>query len=160
MTSDPPPETTASTWADLAVELAGAIVALDDGSSLTVDVPERARPTAPRGGPLGRILGGRHVMVAPWVQFTRVEDLLRGSCVRGSERHDGFPMSAADQQAVVDLGWHVPRVEESSDFIRWWPDDVPQAPYIPGDLALVAAQAGLAVLAEVFGAEVRQIRTR
>jgi len=123
----------------------------DRGSALVLTAPrELARPrqVAPR-----RFLGLRPAIMertAPWVELRRVEDHLAGRCIGSAAMGSGFPISEDEDAALLALGWRRPGLGEDKAYIRWWPDDVPHAAYLPAEEAARAAQMVAATLRDVF----------
>lgn len=150
----------AASWDDVAGRLAEAVASLADGQSVLVDAgADLARPFRRRTSRLRRtLLGGTYEQVSPWIRLARLEDHVRATCVRLGEHDDGFPMSPDEMAGVLALGWHEPGPADGPDFVRFWPDDVPQGPYLPSRDREAAVDGALAVLREVFGARPDQIR--
>ena len=134
-------------WATWEADLVEAVTTLADGEALTVTgAAELERPVLLRRGFLRGFVPAKHDVLSPWVRLTRVEDHLRGTCV-GDERFGGpFPFSPEEDEALVDLGWRRPGDGDGTDYLRYWPDDVPQAPFLPRQEAERAA----AVVARTF----------
>ena len=152
-----------ASWMELRDHLAKAIGGLANGDVVLVDLPDLARRTSPRRGRLGRLLGTSHVMVAPWVRLQRQDDRLRVEALRGEARQgpgtrDRFPMSREEADIIVGLGWHETRMEESGNYVRWWPDDVAGAAFLPDPEVHAAAEAVLRLLRETYGATPGQVR--
>ncbi len=124
------------TWASWEADLAKAVMALADGETLTATgAPELERPVLVRRGFLRGFVPAKHAVLPPWVRLTRVEDHLRGVCV-GDERFGGpFPLSPEEDEALVALGWRRPGAGDGTDYLRFWPDDVPQGPFLPREEA-------------------------
>lgn len=150
----------AASWAEVTERLEALLADLADGGAVLVDGGEgRARPYRVRGSRLRRaLLGGRYRDVPPWVRLTRVEDHVRGTCVRMQDGDDGFPMSQQEAGAIVALGWHEPGPMDGGDFVRFWPDDIPNGPYLPPADRSVVARGALAVLREVFDVPPEEVR--
>ena len=131
---------------------------LADGAGLTVTAaPADARPVLLRPARLGGLVPARHDVVAPWVHLVRVEDHLRGRCVGGVSFGGPFPFSPEEESALLALGWHRPGAGDGHDFVRFWPDDVPQGPFLPRDdadraAAMVAASFRGVLLADATNA--------
>ena len=104
---------------------------------------------------LGGFIPAKHEVVTPWVRLVRVEDFLRGHCVGAELIGAHFPMSPDEDAALVALGWHHPTPTDGEDYLRFWPDDVPQGPFLPRDEAERAAAMVAATFREVLavGAE-------
>jgi len=123
-------------WTRWAATLVEAVLGLADGEAVTLTaVDAAARPVLLRPARLGGFVPARHSLVAPWVRLARVEDHLRGHCV-GAESFGGpFPLSPQEDAALLTLGWHHPGQGDGDDYVRFWPDDVPQGPFLPRDEA-------------------------
>ena len=76
------------------------------------------------------------------MRLVRAEDFLRGHCVGAELIGAHFPMSPDEDAALVALGWHHPTPADGEDYVRFWPDDVPQGPFLPRDEAERAAGDG------------------
>lgn len=154
MTAEPtPPVEGPSTWSAWEDALAEAVRALPDEGSLVLAAPrQHARNARPAGaGRLSRLLGGRRRPVVPSVRLVRVEEHLRGHWV-GAERLGGsFPWTREEVDAIEAAGWHRPSAGDGDDFVRFWPDDVPQHPYLAEADARRAAQALAATFRDVLG---------
>lgn len=140
-----PPVGGRDAWQAWATTLVETVRALADGAAVTVTAaPADARPVLLRRARLGGFVPARHDVVAPWVRLRRVEDHLRGACV-GAEAFGGrFPFSPREDAALLALGWHHPGSSDGHDYVRFWPDDVPQGPFLARDeadraVAMVAA---------------------
>jgi hypothetical protein len=121
-------------WPDAGRGLLERVRALADGESVTLTASEEhARPTLVRKGWLGGFIPARHEMVAPWVRLERVEDHLRGQCVGAETLGGSFPLSQEEDAALVALGWRHPGSGDGEHYIRFWPDDVAQGPFLPHD---------------------------
>ena len=143
-------------WAAWTASLADAAQALTDGSSLTVSGPEdSARPVRLRKARLGGFIPAKHEVVTPWVRLARVEDFLRGHCIGSELIGARFPLSPDEDAALLALGWHHPTALDGPDYLRFWPDDVPQAPFLPREDAERAAAMVAATFRDVLavGAE-------
>ncbi|WP_392544947.1 TY-Chap domain-containing protein [Oryzobacter telluris] len=134
MSADPAPDHASADWASWSRDLEQALLGLGDGESLTVTAPGSAsRPSLLRKARLRGFVPAKHEQVAPWVRLTRREEHLRGFCI-GSQASGGrFPLSDAERAALTDLGWHEPHQFEGEHLVRWWPDDVPNGPFLPDD---------------------------
>jgi len=127
-------------WATWTARLADEVTLLADGEVLTVTGPEGcARPVRLRKARLGGFIPARHEVVTPWVRLTRAEDLLRGACVGAEAIGARFPLSPEEDAALLALGWHHPTPTDGEDYVRFWPDDVPQGPFLPREEAERAA---------------------
>ncbi|GGL28447.1 hypothetical protein H9L10_03035 [Phycicoccus endophyticus] len=148
------PETTpAATWADWEAELVAAVLALEDGATVTAAAPVKHARMAATGGRLRWLAGSRRRPLLPTARLVRVEDHLRGHWT-GSRRLGGrFPWTAAEEEALLGLGWHRPTVGDGEDFVRFWPDDVPGSPYLDPADATRAAAAVAATFGQVLGVE-------
>ncbi|MBR7742946.1 hypothetical protein KC207_06560 [Phycicoccus sp. BSK3Z-2] len=136
-----------TTWAAWRSDLAARVGALADGESLLVEAPERASRRAKAGRRL--LLPAPRVPTRPWVRLTRMEDLLRGTCVGPEVFHGAFPWSADEHADLLRLGWHLSHAD-GSDYVRFWPDDVPHGPYLPATDAERAAAAVRTTVVEVL----------
>ncbi len=137
-----------TTWDEFESMLVEAVQALDDGGSVVVEGPDwSARPAREeRRVPL---LPPKRVLTRPWVRLTRMEDLLRGLCVGPEAFGSGFPWTPEEHAALLDLGWH-PSVADGRHYVRFWPDDIPQGPFLPADDAARAAAAVAVAFREVM----------
>ena len=144
LTGTTPADPDAAAWERALLE---AVLGLPDGGSVVVTAPPVHRRLARGGGRGLRLLvPGRKVPVLPAAVLTRTEDHLRGSW-SGAEQHGGpFPWSSEEVDVILGLGWHRPSAGDGPDFIRFWPDDVPQGPYLPAD----EAHRAVAVVARTF----------
>ena len=123
-------------WATWESGLADAVMSLADGEALTVTAgPRQARPVLVRAGFLRGFVPAKHEESVPWARLVRVEDHVRGTCV-GAESFGGrFPFAPEEDEALVALGWRRPGPGNGTDYLRFWPDDVPQGPFLPRDEA-------------------------
>lgn len=143
----------AGAWAAWAAHLADALTGLADRASLTVTGPAAsARPVRLRKARLGGFIPARHEVVTPWVRLVRVEDFLRGHCVGAELIGAHFPLSPDEDAALLALGWHHPTPTDGEDYLRFWPDDVPQGPFLPRAEAERAALMVAATFREVLSA--------
>ena len=149
-------EPDAVAWQRWSASLADRVTALGDRQSLTVTGPQgSARPVRLRKARLGGFIPAKHEVVAPEVRLVRVEEFLRGYC-SGAELIGGhFPLSPDEDAALLSLGWHHPTPTDGEDYLRFWPDDVPQGPFLPREEAERAAAMVAATFREVLavGAE-------
>ena len=158
--TEPSPSTTgqpdAVAWQRWSASLADRVTALGDRQSLTITGPQgSARPVRRRKARLGGFIPAKHEVVAPEVRLVRVEEFLRGYC-SGAELIGGhFPLSPDEDAALLALGWHHPTPTDGEDYLRFWPDDVPQGPFLPREEAERAAAMVAATFREVLavGAE-------
>jgi hypothetical protein len=132
-------------WEEILVT---AVLGLADGESVTVEAPERAARLAriPRKLPF---LPAKRELTRPWLRLTRMEDLLRGLCVGPEVFGAGFPWTPEEHAALLDLGWHS-SVADGPDYVRFWPDDVPQGAFLPRADAERAAAAAAVTVREVM----------
>jgi len=138
-------------WAAWVAHLADEVTRLAPQASVTVTGPESsARPVRVRKARLGGFIPAKHVVVTPWVRLLRAEDFLRGSCVGAELIGAQFPMSPDEDAALLALGWHHPTALDGADYLRFWPDDVPQGPFLPRDEAERAAAMVAATFREVL----------
>ncbi|MEO6790607.1 MAG: hypothetical protein ABI249_05670 [Ornithinibacter sp.] len=141
----------AGAWAPFVAELTALVLALADGSRVTVRASSQAaRPVRLRKARLGGFIPAKHESVAPWVSLVRTEDHLRGVCVGPEALGGSFPLSPEEDAALRALGWHHPTRGEGRDYIRFWPDDVPQGPFLPGEDADRAATMVASTFREVL----------
>ncbi len=141
-------------WAAWAARLADAVTGLAPDGSVTVTGPAgSARPVRLRKARLGGFIPARHEVVTPWVRLVRSDDLLRGQCVGGELMGAQFPLSPDEDAALVALGWHRPSPLEGEDYLRFWPDDVPQGPFLSRDDAERAAAMVAATFREVMAVD-------
>ena len=158
--TEPSPSSTgqpdAVAWQRWSASLAERVTALGDRQSLTITGPQgSARPVRLRKARLGGFIPAKHEVVAPEVRLVRVEEFLRGYC-SGAELIGGhFPLSPDEDAALLALGWHHPTPTDGEDYLRFWPDDVPQGPFLPREEAERAAAMVAATFREVLavGAE-------
>jgi hypothetical protein len=150
VSTQPPP----STWAEWEAALGAALRRLPDGDSVVVAAGEAAaRMARPRsGGGLRRLLVPvRKRPLVPSVRLARAEDHLRGYCVGPERRGGDFPWTPEEDAALLALGWHHGTSGDGDDYVRFWPDDVPEGPYLPEDDARRAARAVARTFREVVG---------
>ncbi|HYN66239.1 MAG TPA: hypothetical protein VES93_05075 [Ornithinibacter sp.] len=144
----------AAAWVAWSAHLADEVTRLEDRASLTVTGPEGcARPVRLRKARLGGFIPAKHEVVTPWVRLTRAEDFLRGACVGAELFGARFPMSPDEDDALVALGWHHPTPTDGDDYVRFWPDDVPLAPFLPRDEAERAAAMVAATFRDVLAGQ-------
>ena len=122
----------AATWDTWEADLARVVTTLADGEALTItSTRAHSRPVLVRKGFLRGFVPAKHEEVEPWVRLVRLEDHVRGTCV-GSEGSGGrFPFSPEEDAALVDIGWRRPGAGDGTDYLRFWPDDVAQGPFLP-----------------------------
>ena len=138
-------------WRAWQVEVVAAVSALADGASLGLAATEaEARPVLLRRSHLGGFIPAKHEVLAPWVRLVRVEDHLRGHCVGAASFGGPFPFSPEEDAALLALGWHHPGHGDGDHYVRYFPDDVPQGPFIPRDEAERAAGMVAATFREVL----------
>ncbi len=141
-------------WAAWAARLADAVTGLAPDGSVTVTGPAgSARPVRLRKARLGGFIPARHEVVTPWVRLVRSDDLLRGQCVGAELMGAHFPLSPAEDAALLALSWHRPSPLEGEDYVRFWPDDVPQGPFLPREEAERAAAMVAATFREVLAVD-------
>jgi hypothetical protein len=158
MTADQQPDDVA--WAAWTAHLADALTGLTDSASVTVTGPEEsARPVRLRKARLRGFIPAKHEIATPWVRLERVEDFLRGSCVGAELIGAHFPMSRDEDAALVALGWHHPTPMDGDDYVRFWPDDVPQGPFLPRDEAERAAAMVAATFRDVLAVDAAELPT-
>jgi hypothetical protein len=138
-------------WAAWTAQLADDVTRLVDRGSLTVAGPAGSeRPIRVRKARLRGFVPAKHEVVAPWVRLGRVEDFLRGYCIGGELIGAHFPLSTDEDATLVALGWHHPTPADGEDYLRFWPDDVPQGPFLPRDEAERAAAMVAATFRDVL----------
>ena len=137
------------TWGGLVAQITARARALADGDSVTVSAPTLARP-AKVPGVFRRLVHSHYQDVAPWVRLERVEDHLVGRCV-SDHKEIGFPLALEEKATLARLGWHQPGDRDGAALLRWFPDDVPSAAYLPKSDAEAAARLAVGTLREVFG---------
>jgi hypothetical protein len=145
MSQDP---TGAPSWGAWQSLLVTAVLGLGDGEAVTVEAPQGAARMAKTGGRRMPFLPAKRALTRPWVRLTREEDLLRGQCVGAEVFGGAFPWTAEEHAALLDRGWH-PSLADGPDYVRFWPDDVPQGPFLPRADAERAAAAVATTLREV-----------
>lgn len=148
----PLPQNVPPLWLAWEATIVDRLLTLEGEVALTVSAsPDLARPAKLPG--LGRrLLGRQYEDVAPWIRFVRTEDHLIARCI--SDHKDlGFPMSPQEKAALADLGWHEPGESDGPELLRWFPDDVPSAAYLPVSDAAAAARLASLTFTEVFGVE-------
>jgi hypothetical protein len=139
-------------WQAWASGLVETVRALADGASVTLAAaPADARPVLLRKARLAGFIPARHDVVAPWVRLVRAEDHLRGHCVGAESIGGSFPFSPDEDAALLSLGWHHPGPGDGHDYVHFWPDDVPQGPFLPREEAERAAAMVAATFREVLG---------
>jgi hypothetical protein len=141
-----------ASWREWEDVLVTALRALSEGESVTVEAPARAARLARLPRRRVPLLPPKRAMTAPWVRLTRMEDILRGQCVGADVFGGGFPWTAEEHAALLTLGWH-PSLADGEDYVRFWPDDVPQGPYLPREDAERAAEVVARTVREVFDPE-------
>ncbi len=158
VTTDEQPDDVA--WAAWAADLADALTGLADRASVPVTGPKgSARPVRLRKARLGGFIPAKHEFVTPWVRLVRVEDFLRGHCVGAELIGAHFPMSPDEDAALVALGWHHPAPTDGEDYVRFWPDDVPQGRFLPHAEAERAAAMVAATFREVLAPDATELPT-
>lgn len=150
----------AGAWAAWSAHLADALQGLAERGSVTVTAPSgSARPVRLRKARLGGFIPAKHEVVIPWVRLVRVEDFLRGHCVGAELIGAHFPLSPDEDAALLALGWHHPTPTDGEDYLRFWPDDVPQAPFLPRPEAERAAAMVAATFREVLAVGASELPT-
>lgn len=141
-------------WQAWATSLVETVLALaDDACVIVAAPPAEARPVLRRRARLGGFVPARHEAVAPWVRLRRVEDHLRGMCVGGEAFGGPFPFGPQEDAALLALGWHRPGRGDGHDYVRFWPDDVPQGAFLARDEAERAVAMVAATFREVLVGE-------
>ncbi len=147
-------------WAAWSAHLADALQGLAERASLTVTAPAgSARPVRLRKARLGGFIPAKHATVTPWVRLVRVEDFLRGHCVGAELIGAHFPLSPDEDAALRALGWHHPTPTDGEDYLRFWPDDVPQGAFLPRPEAERAAAMVTATFREVLSPDATELPT-
>lgn len=139
-------------WTAWERELVAAVRALPDGGSVVVAAPAAAARAAraPVSGRVRWLVPPKRRPLVPSVRLERVEDHLRGHWV-GAERFGGsFPWTREEEATILDLGWHRPGGGDGEDYVRFWPDDVADQPFLP----VAVAERAAAVVASTFRAVV------
>ena len=150
-TADQQPDDVA--WAAWTADLVEVLTGLADRAWVTVTGPEAsARPVRLRKARLRGFVPAKHEFATPWVRLARVEDFLRGHCVGAELIGAHFPLSPDEDAALLALGWHHPTPTDGEDYLRFWPDDVPQGPFLPRDEAERAAAMVAATFRDVLSA--------
>ena len=131
-------------WAGWEADLAQVVTTLADGEALTItSTRAESRPVLVRKGFLRGFVPAKHEEVEPWVRLARLEDHVRGTCVGSVALRGPFPFSPEEDEALVDIGWRRPGAGDGTDYLRFWPDDVAQGPFLPPEEAQrVAAMVG------------------
>ena len=145
------------TWQLLESELAATLRDLPDEGFVIVEATRPAGREVRRRRLWG-LLPGTRATQQPYVQLLRVQDRLRGECV-GSERTGGtFPLTDAEHQQILALGWVVPDREPfiCPNYEREWPaDDAGPSAAEQGAAEQGAAEQAAAIavriLRDVFG---------
>ncbi len=118
----------------------------------TITAPaELARPRQTKPRRIFGLLAATYDDTAPWITLRRVEDHLTGRCVAPERFGSGYPLSPEEDATLLALGWHHPGPGDGAAYVRWWPDDVPYAPYLPAEEARSAARTVAASMRDVFG---------
>lgn len=145
------PGADAHAWADVTAAMEARVGSLADRNRVLLSAPaDLARPCRPKVSLVKRLLGQRYVHQSPWVSITREEDHALARCVSDHEAL-GFPLSALERDSLLELGWRVGGPTDGPELQRWFPDDIPNGPYLPGSQAAAAASLAVATLREVFG---------
>jgi hypothetical protein len=143
----------AAAWERWAADLAAELLDQPDrGPTIVVTAPPevgRPRQTKPRR--FFGLVGPSFEDTRPWVELRRVEDHLTGRCIGSAAYGSGFPISTDEDAALTALGWHHPGSGDGAVYVRWWPDDVPQGPYLPAPEAARAARTVAGTMRDVFG---------
>jgi hypothetical protein len=141
-------------WTDLQQHLRTELLRLpDSGFVIASATGLPPRPTKVRHARFLGLVQPKYELHQPFVQFIRMEDHLMGECI-GAERFGGlYPFSEAEHDGLLSLGWHVPHAAESRQYRRYWPDDVPQHPYLPEVEAQAASGLAILTLRDVIGCE-------
>ena len=100
---------------------------------MTVTGPEAgARPVRLRKARLGGFIPAKHEVVTPWVRLVRAEDFLRGHCVGAELIGGALPDVARRGRRAARARLAPPGARPTaSDYVRFWPDDVPLGPFLP-----------------------------
>jgi hypothetical protein len=64
----------------------------------------------------------------------------------------GYPLSPQEDAALLTLGWRRPGPGDGEHYVRFWPDDVAQGPYLPLDDAQRAVDMVTATFVQVLTA--------
>ncbi len=139
-------------WDAWTAQLALRVLDLADaGVLLIAGPPDSARSREVRPRRWFGLLAARYEDAVPAIALRRAEDHLRGSCVGAKAFGSGFPISPEEDAVIVAAGWHHPGLGDGSDYVRWWPDDVPTAPFLPAEEASRAAHTVATTMREAFG---------
>ncbi len=155
MSENPASATYAAAWDAWTARLTQRLLELaDDGTPLVVTAPEpAARPRQTRPRRAFGLVPARYEACAPYVMLRRAEDHLRGECIGAAAFGSGFPLSPDEERALVEIGWRRPGLGDGTGYLRWWPDDVATAPFLPPELARRAAEMTGATMRDVFAVE-------
>lgn len=122
----------AGDWPGWADQLSAWVADLAEGETLVITAPEDvSRPHLARPARLFGLVPSRHERARPWVRLQRIEDHVRGTCIGAESFGGGFPFAPDEDDALIALGWHRPGPGDGSDYVRFWPDDVPSGPFLP-----------------------------
>lgn len=139
-------------WSRFAADLERGIIALSDGQALTLTVRSSARRAVTRKKSFYGLIPAKVSDIDPFIRLTRSEDHLRGACI-GSPRTGGlFPYTDEEHDRLTELGWRATTRDETAHFVRWWPDDVTEEPYLPARLVHSAVGCAVATLQDCIRA--------
>lgn len=118
-------------WATWRAAFVDDVLALEDGAALVVEAPGWAARPSRSGSRLRLFSPPRRRLAAPTVRLVRVEEHLRAHCVAAVRSGGTFPWTREEEQALLAQGWHRPSLGDGDDLVRFWPDDVPEGPFLP-----------------------------
>lgn len=137
-------------WARWSSALADRIRALRDGQQMTVTATAYTRPSQVRPPRFFGLVPGRYEDVAPTVTLTRNEDHLHAT-LTGSESFGGaLPMAPEDEGTLRALTWRHPGNGALRRWLRYWPDDIATAPYLPDSDVTAAADVTVRTFRDVY----------
>jgi hypothetical protein len=122
-------------WVGWRARLGDALLMLGEGGVLVLTASGlEPRRTVVRRARLRGLVPGRTEPMHAYLRLVRQEAMLRGECVAATEDGGRYPLTEEERARAADLGWHAPTTVGEVHYVRWWPDDVPTDPYLPGPL--------------------------